>query len=102
MKKGCILCLLISVISLPLIAQNIIYSNLKELLAQHGDTTAVLRVEKRSRNQIVLTGGADYRITAGDDESMCRRVKKRGFAVRDEKGYILNKIKRFYPFIIFW
>ena len=55
MKKGCILCLLISVISLPLIAQNIIYSNLKELLAQHGDTTAVLRVEKRSRNQIVLT-----------------------------------------------
>ena len=57
MKKGCILCLLISVISLPLIAQNIIYSNLKELLAQHGDTTAVLRVEKRSRNQIVLTGG---------------------------------------------
>ena len=85
MKKGCILCLLISVISLPLIAQNIIYSNLKELLAQHGDTTAVLRVEKRSRNQIVLTGGADYRITAGDDESMCRRLKKRCFAVRDEK-----------------
>ena len=86
MKKGCILCLLISVISLPLIAQNIIYSNLKELLAQHGDTTAVLRVEKRSRNQIVLTGGADYRITAGDDESMCRRLKKRCFAVLDEKG----------------
>ena len=86
MKKGCILCLLISVISLPLIAQNIIYSNLKELLAQHGDTIAVLRVEKRSRNQIVFTGGADYRITAGDDESMCRRLKKRCFAVRDEKG----------------
>ena len=85
MKKGCILCLLISVISLPLIAQNIIYSNLKELLAQHGDTTAVLRVEKRSRNQIVLTGGADYRITAGDDESMCRRLKKRCFAVRYKK-----------------
>lgn len=86
MKKGCILCLLISVISFPLIAQNIIYSNLKELLAQHGDTTAVLRVEKRSKNQIVLTGGADYRITAGNDESMCRRLKKRCFAVCDEKG----------------
>ena len=26
------------------------------------------------------------RITAGDDESMCRRLKKRCFAVRDEKG----------------
>ena len=70
MKKRCILWLLMSVIGLPLIAQNIIYSNLKELLAQNGDTIAVLRVEKRSRNQIVLTGGADYRITAGDDESM--------------------------------
>lgn len=75
-----------SVIGLPLIAQNIIYSNLKELLAQNGDTIAVLRVEKRSRNQIVLTGGADYRITAGDDESMCRRLKKRCFAVRSEEG----------------
>ena len=72
MKKGCILLLLMSVISLPLIAQNIIYSNLKELLAQDGDTVAVLRVERRSKNQILLTGGADYRITAGNDESMCR------------------------------
>ena len=86
MKKGCILLLLMSVISLPLIAQNIIYSNLKELLAQDGDTVAVLRVERRSKNQILLTGGADYRITAGNDESMCRRLKKRCLAVRDEKG----------------
>ena len=64
MKKGYVLWLLISVISLPVVAQNIIYSNLKELMAQDGDTLAVLRVEKRSRSQILLTGGADYRITA--------------------------------------
>ena len=86
MKKRCILWLLMSAIGLPLIAQNIIYSNLKELLAQNGDTIAVLRVEKRSRNQIVLTGGADYRITAGNDESMCRQLKKRCFAVRTSEG----------------
>ena len=49
MKKGYILWLLISVISLPVVAQNIIYSNLKELMAQDGDTLAVLRVEKSSR-----------------------------------------------------
>ena len=61
MKKGYILWLLISVISLPVVAQNIIYSNLKELMVQDGDTLAVLRVEKRSRSQILLTGGADYR-----------------------------------------
>ena len=84
MKKGCILLLLMSVISLPLIAQNIIYSNLKELLAQDGDTVAVLRVERRSKNQILLTGGADYRITAGNDESMCRRLKMRCLGVRVE------------------
>ena len=86
MKKVSILLLLLSVISFPLIAQNIIYSNLKELLTQDGDTVAVLRIEKRSRNQIVLTGGADYRITAGDDESIGKRLKKRCFAVRDENG----------------
>ena len=72
MKRRCILWLLLGAISLPSIAQNVIYSNLKELLTQDGDTVAVLRVEKRSRNQIVLSGGADYRITAGKDESMCR------------------------------
>ena len=82
MKKGYVLWLLISVISLPVVAQNIIYSNLKELMAQDGDTLAVLRVEKRSRSQILLTGGADYRITAGNDESMCRQLKKRCFAVQ--------------------
>ena len=61
-------------------------SNLKELMAQDGDTLAVLRVEKRSRSQILLTGGADYRITAGNDESMCRQLKKRCFAVRTSEG----------------
>lgn len=86
MKKGYILWLLISVISLPVVAQNIIYSNLKELVVQDGDTLAVLRVEKRSRSQILLTGGADYRITAGNDESMCRQLKKRCFAVRTSEG----------------
>lgn len=75
-----------SVISFPLVAQNIIYSNLKELLAQDGDTLSTMRIEKRSRNQILLTGGADYRITVGNDEAMNRRLKKRCFAVRSAEG----------------
>ena len=85
-RKGCILCLLISVISLPLIAQNIIYSNLKELLTQHGDTTAVLRCRKTfqksdciNRRGWLPDNGRWWRV-------MCRRLKKRCFAVRDEKG----------------
>ncbi|MDD3040591.1 DUF6563 family protein [Bacteroides sp.] len=86
MKRRCFLWLFLVAISLPSVAQSIIYSNLKGLLAQNGDTVTVLRIEKRSRNQIVLTGGADYRITAGKDESMCRLLKKRCFAVRTNQG----------------
>lgn len=86
MKKVCILWLLMIMIGLPLVAQNIMYSNLKDLLAQKGDTIAVLQIEKRSRNQIVLTGGADYRITAGNDDSVCKLLKKHCYAVRSEKG----------------
>ncbi|WP_077153004.1 DUF6563 family protein [Bacteroides bouchesdurhonensis] len=86
MKRRYILWLLLGAISLPSIAQNVIYSNLKQLLTQDGDTVAVLRVEKRSRNQIVLSGGADYRITVAEDESMCRLLKKRCFAVRTNEG----------------
>lgn len=88
MKKRFIVGILLSVIGLPVIAQNIIYSNIKELLFHKGDTVdvRVLRIEKRSKNQIVLTGGSDYRITAGNDESMCRLLKKRCFAVRSDEG----------------
>lgn len=83
-----------SVISFPLVAQNIIYSNLKELLAQDGDTVSALRIEKRSRNQILLTGGADYRITVGNDEAMNRRLKKRCFAVRSAEGDLFLNCRR--------
>ena len=48
MKKRCILWLLMSVIGLPLIAQNIIYSNLKELLAQNGWNTCQGETPARS------------------------------------------------------
>ena len=86
MRKVLILWLLIVVVSFPLVAQNIIYSSFKDLLSHKGDTVATLQIEKRSKNQIVLTGGADYRITAGNDESMCRLLKKKSFAVRDSQG----------------
>lgn len=94
MRKACILWLLMFVIGLPLVAQNVMYSSLKDLLARKGDTIAVLQIEKRSRNQIVLSGGADYRITAGSDEAMCKLLKKRCFAVRSEEGDLyLNCLK---------
>ncbi|EJW91729.1 hypothetical protein EVA_20164, partial [gut metagenome] len=62
------------------------YANLKGLMNHVGDTVLILRVEKRSRNQILLTGGADYRILVGVDDSSEKRLKKRCFAVRDSSG----------------
>ena len=35
------------------------YSNLKALVEGRGDTVTILKVEKRSKNQIYLMGGAD-------------------------------------------
>ena len=85
MKKLWIICLL-SIVGLPLVAQNIVYSNLKDLLAHDGDTVTALKIEKRTKNNISLSGGADYKISADTDKSLCKYLKKRCFAVRDEKG----------------
>ncbi|MDR0892891.1 MAG: hypothetical protein LBN24_09790 [Mediterranea sp.] len=86
MKKRSFFCLLMATFSIPLSAQCIVYPNLKGLLAQEGDTIATVCVEKRSRNQIMLTGGADYRVTTEHNESLSRRLKKRTFAVRTNQG----------------
>ena len=44
-------------------AQQVIYANLKELVEDRGDTLSTLKIEKRSKNQILLIGGADYRVS---------------------------------------
>ena len=58
MKKLCFL-LLMSWVVMDVTAQNVVYSNLKGLLACEGDTVASLKVEKRTKNHILMTGGAD-------------------------------------------
>ena len=47
MKKLCFL-LLMSWVVMDVTAQNVVYSNLKGLLACEGDTVASLKVEKRT------------------------------------------------------
>lgn len=94
MKKVFVLCLLMVAVSLTVAAQNIVYYNLKELLAQDGDTIPALRVEKRTRSQILLSGGADYRMTVRNNESLCRRLKKRCYAVRSDDGYLFLNCRK--------
>ena len=89
MKRGWVLGLL-ALLVLPCSAQQIMYSNLKELVEGRGDTVTILKVEKRSKNQIYLMGGADYRIEAKDNSGLCRYLKSRCYAVRMHTSLYVN------------
>ena len=66
---------ILALLGLPCSAQQIMYSNLKALVEGRGDTVTILKVEKRSKNQIYLMGGADYRIEAEDNSGLCRYLQ---------------------------
>ena len=82
MKKSWLLGVLMLLAVLPVGAQQVMYSNLKELVENRGDTVTTLKIEKRTKNQIYLMGGADYRITVDDNPGLCRYLKSRCYAVR--------------------
>ena len=67
MKKSWLSGVLMLLAVLPAVAQQVMYSNLKELVENRGDTVTTLKIEKRTKNQIYLMGGADYRITVDDN-----------------------------------
>lgn len=66
------------------------YSNLRGLLENRGDTVSTLIVEKRSKNQIYLMGGADYRIEASDNPGLNRYLRSRCYAVRIDTSFYVN------------
>lgn len=80
-------------------AQQIMYSNLEQLVENRGDTVSILKVEKRAMNQIYLMGGADYRIEAKDNKGLSRYLRKRCYAVRVDTLLFVNcrkmRYKRF-------
>lgn len=90
MKRGWLLGILALLTILPCAAQQVLYSNLKELRGNDGDTVSILRVEKRTKNQIVLMGGGDYRIEAIDNPGLCKYLKSRCYAVRIDTALYVN------------
>lgn len=90
--KKLLFVLLLSFVIPDIAAQNIIYSNLKNFLANEGDTVAILKVEKRTKNNILMTGGADYKISVGgsDKQPMCKYLKKRCYAVQVDTSLYVN------------
>lgn len=89
MKKLWIICFM-CLVGLHLAAQDVVYSTLKDLLAQDGDTVVGLKVEQRSKNQISLSGGADYKVNADDNKSLCKFLKNRCYAVRVDTSLYIN------------
>lgn len=80
-------------------AQQIMYANLRELVEERGDTVSILKVMKRTKNQIFLTGGGDYRIEAVGNSGLSRYLKRRCYAVRVDSSFYVNcrkmRYKRF-------
>lgn len=90
MKRWWLLGILALLLVLPGAAQQVMYSNLKGLVEGRGDTVTTLKVEKRSKNQIYLMGGADYRIMADDNPGLCRYLKSRCYAVQIDTSLYVN------------
>ncbi len=99
MKKWYLAGLLALALYVPGAAQQIIYANLSELIDERGDTVTTLQVERRSRNQLYLMGGGDYRILAPDNRSLTRYLRRRCYAVRIDTSLYVNcrkmRYKRF-------
>lgn len=90
MKKVWLLGIVMMLAALPCAAQQIMYSNLRDLREEQGDTVSTLRIEKRSKNQMLLMGGADYRIEAIENPGLSRYLRKRCYAVRVDSNLYVN------------
>lgn len=90
MKRCWLLGIMALFMALPGAAQQIMYSNLKGLVESRGDTVSTLKVEKRTKNQIYLMGGADYRIAVDDNPGLCKYLKSRCYAVRIDTSLYVN------------
>lgn len=99
MKRVCLSVLLLCFAVCMCSAQQIMYSNLRELVEDRGDVVSILKVTKRTKNQIFLTGGGDYRIEALGNPGMSRYLKRRCYAVRIDSSLYVNckkmRYKRF-------
>ena len=71
-------------------AQQVLFSNLKNLLDVRGDTVTTLHVERRSKTQIYLMGGADFKIEARGNEGLSKYIKRRCYAIQVDSVLYLN------------
>ena len=102
MKRCCLLSLFVLLVVFRMDAQHVIYANLKELVEERGDTLSTLKIEKRSKNQILLMGGADYRISVDKNPGLCRYLKSRCYAVQSDSAFLCQLQKGTLQAVPFW
>lgn len=76
--------------ALPAASQQIIYANVDQLRLERGDTVTTLHTERRTRSQLRMTGGGDFRIYSPDNRSLTRYLRKRAYAVRIDTALYVN------------
>jgi len=74
----------------PCQAQQVIYNNLEDLLAQKGDTVTTLSVAKRTLNNLYMSNGADYRIESEGNSGLSKFIKNRAYAVLMDNDLYIN------------
>jgi len=94
MKKGILFILLVGIIIIPVKAQRNypkgIYLNLNELNLMKPSADYDIIVEERTKGDIVMYGGNDYKLTSYDNSIKKRYLKKEVFAYSDGKNLFLN------------
>lgn len=85
-----VLVLVCILLSCQAYCQDMVYSNLQELLSGSGDTVTTLAKEKRTLSQIYISGGADYHIYSTDNDGFTKYLKKRSYAVRCQDTLYVN------------
>ena len=96
MKRLVSILMLLSFCLLQGKAQQVLFSNLKNLLEVRGDTVSTLHVERRSKKQIYLMGGADFKIEARGNEGLSKYIKRRCYAIQVDSILYLNCRKMHY------
>lgn len=90
MKLRELLLLIAIVCAATAAAQDYTYSSMKYLLEGEGIETDDISVEKRTKNQISLYGGADYRIQVHENKKLSKFLRKRCFAVKQGDNLYVN------------
>lgn len=98
--KKCWILILLSFVFFDAMAQSIVYHSLKDFINGVGDTIespARIKIEKRTKNQLMLTGGADYKISS-NRKNLDKRLRSSFIVQKADELYVNCKRLRFNKF----